>query len=57
MRFASPVAIAELVEQMALQGKRIAVEVNGEIIPASHHAQHKLGQGDQVEIVGAIGGG
>ena len=57
MQFASPVAVAELIEHMALHGKRIAVEVNGEIVPASHHDQHQLGQGDQVEIVGAIGGG
>jgi sulfur carrier protein len=57
VQFASPVAVAELVEEMALHGKRIAVEVNGEIVPASHHAEHQLQQGDQVEIVGAIGGG
>lgn len=49
--------IVELTNTMALQGKRFAVEVNGEIVPASQHVSHELTTGDKVEIVGAIGGG
>ncbi|HEY3645577.1 MAG TPA: sulfur carrier protein ThiS [Gammaproteobacteria bacterium] len=47
----------QLLEHMALTGKRLAVEVNGEIVPRSGHAAHELREGDKVEIVHAIGGG
>ncbi|GAA0698269.1 sulfur carrier protein ThiS [Marinobacterium maritimum] len=49
--------LAELIEQLELTGKRIAIELNLEIIPRSEHAATRLGAGDQVEIVHAIGGG
>ncbi len=49
--------VRDLVQKMSLQGKRIAIEVNGEIVPASQHDSHTLSAGDRVEIVGAIGGG
>ena len=47
----------QLLERMELAGKRVAVEVNGEIVPRSVHAAHELKDGDKVEIVHAIGGG
>jgi sulfur carrier protein len=50
-------SVVELISDMELTGKRIAVEVNGEIVPASMHDRHLLAAGDKVEIVGAIGGG
>ena len=46
-----------LLERMQLTGKRIAVEVNGEIAPRSLHGTRTLDSGDRVEIVQAIGGG
>ena len=49
--------IADLVTQLALTGRRLAVEVNREIIPKSQHGDFTLGEGDVVEIVHAIGGG
>lgn len=49
--------IAMLVDEMALAGKRYAVEVNEEIVPRSEHADYQLQAGDQVEVVVAIGGG
>ena len=39
------------------EGRRLAIEVNGEIIPRSAHADALLHDGDRVEIVQAIGGG
>jgi sulfur carrier protein len=48
---------AQLVEQLGLTNERIAMEVNLEIVPRSHYAQHNLSTGDRVEIVHAIGGG
>jgi sulfur carrier protein len=47
----------ELLERMELGGKRVAVEVNGEIVPRSAHAGHHLKDGDKVEIIHAVGGG
>jgi len=49
--------VAVLVETLGLSGKRLAVEVNGHVVPRSVHATHTLTDGDRVEIVHAIGGG
>lgn len=49
--------LAQLLEQLELTGKRLAVEVNLAIVPRSQHEQHVLKAGDKVEIVHAIGGG
>lgn len=54
---AKPLTLAELLEQLELTGKRLAVEVNLAIVPRSQHEQHVLKAGDKVEIVHAIGGG
>ncbi|GAB3344233.1 MULTISPECIES: sulfur carrier protein ThiS [Chromohalobacter] len=54
---ASQLTISELIDQLALTGRRIAVEVNEEIVPRSQHAETRLSPGDRVEIVHAIGGG
>jgi sulfur carrier protein len=48
---------AHLIELLALRGGRIAIEVNGTIVPRSRHAEHELQPGDRVEIVHAVGGG
>lgn len=50
-------SIADLITQLQLTGRRLAVEVNQEIIPKSEHPTFALQQGDKVEIVHAIGGG
>jgi sulfur carrier protein len=50
-------SVASLVERMALTGKRIAVELNGQIVPKSRYADTMLAEGDRIEIVGAVGGG
>jgi sulfur carrier protein len=40
-----------------LAERRVAVEVNGTIVPRSLHTTHALNEGDCVEIVHALGGG
>lgn len=50
-------SVLELLESRQLAGKRIAVERNGEIVPRSRHADTVLADGDEVEIVVAVGGG
>mgnify|MGYP000553131426 CR=1 FL=1 len=47
----------DLVEQLGLGDKRLAMEVNREIVPRTTYAEHRLHEGDEVEIVHAIGGG
>jgi len=49
--------LSDLVAQLELSGKRIAIELNLEIVPRSLHAKTLLKEGDRVEIVHAIGGG
>lgn len=49
--------VAQLLEHMGLQGKRIAVERNGEIVPRSEFDKPILANGDRLEIVVAVGGG
>ncbi|MBI1174879.1 MAG: sulfur carrier protein ThiS [Sideroxydans sp.] len=55
--FPQAVSVAELVQDMGLGGKRIALERNGEIVPRGQFAQQMLADGDKLEIVVAVGGG
>ena len=56
-RHARPLALSELLLTMALTGKKIAVERNGEIVPRGSHGATLLADGDRLEIVVAVGGG
>jgi thiamine biosynthesis protein ThiS len=49
--------IAELLEELALDPKRVAVEVNLELAPRDRHADTHLYDGDQLEVVTLVGGG
>jgi sulfur carrier protein len=55
--YPQPLALRELIERMALVGKKIAVEKNGEIVPKSAHGSTLVVDGDRLEIVVAVGGG
>jgi thiazole synthase len=50
-------SVADIVEKIGLKGKRIAVELNGEILPFDQYATKILIENDKLEIVQAIGGG
>lgn len=50
-------SVADLLQRLELTGRRVAVELNMEIVPRSQHATTLLAEGDQVEVVHAIGGG
>ena len=52
-----PLTVLELLKGEGLGERRVAVEVNGEIVPRGRHAEHGLQAGDRVEIVHALGGG
>jgi sulfur carrier protein len=49
--------VADLVRELSLEGKRIAVERNGAIVPRSRYADTPVAEDDTLEIVGAVGGG
>lgn len=49
--------VAQLLEQAGYAGRRVAVELNQEIVPRSQHASRTLADSDRLEIVHAIGGG
>ncbi len=49
--------IADLVTELGLAQRRIAVEANREIIPREQYATHHLSAGDHLEIVHFVGGG
>ena len=52
-----PTTVLQLLQLEGLAERRVAVEVNGEIVPRSRHGEHALADGDRVEIVHALGGG
>ncbi len=56
-QMAAPCSVLSLLESMALVGKRVAVERNGEIVPKGLHSATMLSDGDVLEIVVAVGGG
>lgn len=56
-RYDQPLAVSELLQKMALAGKKVAVERNGEIVPRGVHGTTLLADGDRLEIVAAVGGG
>ena len=55
--FPAPITFAQLLDELALAGRRLAVERNGEIVPRSRLADTPLADGDRVEVVVAVGGG
>lgn len=57
LEVADTTTIGTLLTAQGLAERRVAVEVNSEIVPRSRHADHALQPGDRVEIVHALGGG
>lgn len=56
-QFEPPMTLLALLREAGLTERRVAVEVNQEVIPRSRHADHVLSDGDRIEIIQAIGGG
>jgi thiamine biosynthesis protein ThiS len=54
---AAGLSIAELLRELGIDGRKVAVERNLEIVPKSTFALTRLGEGDRLEIVHFIGGG
>jgi sulfur carrier protein len=56
-RFGEALNLSQLLEQLGLAGRRVALERNGEIVPRGSFAGERLRDGDRLEIVVAVGGG
>jgi len=55
--FPAPLTFIQLVDELSLGGRRIAVERNGEIVPRSRFPEARVADGDRIEVVVAVGGG
>jgi sulfur carrier protein len=55
--FPDTLSASQLLQDLGLTGKRLALEVNREIVPRSSFDNHIIQPGDRIEIVHAIGGG
>jgi thiamine biosynthesis protein ThiS len=55
--FDRPLTVLGLVERLGLDMRKVAVELNREIVPRSTYGAVALQSGDVVEIVHFIGGG
>jgi thiazole synthase len=53
----APLTVAQLLKQLGYDPRRVAVEVNRDVVPALRHAEHPLSPGDRVEVVTLVGGG
>jgi thiazole synthase len=53
----NPSTVAELLERLGYQPRRVAVEVNCAVVPSAQQPHHTLAPGDAVEIVTLVGGG
>jgi sulfur carrier protein len=49
--------VRTLIEELGFGQKRVAVEINLEVVPRSRHAEHLLADGDVIEVVSFVGGG
>jgi thiazole synthase len=55
--FPDPLTVAGLLQRLGYDRRRVAVEINQEIVPAARHGEHALRAGDRVEVVTLVGGG
>jgi sulfur carrier protein len=56
-QMASPASLQDLIAAISLKGDRVAVELNGNIVPRVGWAEAALADGDRLEIVHFVGGG
>ncbi len=49
--------LAQLLSELGLEPRHVAVEVNLEVVPRREHDQHRLADGDRLEVVTLVGGG
>jgi sulfur carrier protein len=56
-RFAAQATLADVIRELKLGPRAVAVEVNRQLIPRQRHGEHRIRAGDELEIVSLAGGG
>lgn len=56
-QIAEGATVAQLLDQLELTSRYVAVEVNRQLVPRQEHARHCLADGDRLEVVTLVGGG
>ena len=54
---AAGISVAELVDELAAERRRVAVARNGEVVPRSEWHETQLADGDHIEVLAAVAGG
>ena len=54
---AAGATVADLLDTLDIEPRHVAVEVNLELVPRARHQDHRLAEGDRLEIVTLVGGG
>jgi sulfur carrier protein len=54
---AADTTIAQLIDELGIEARHVAVEVNLELVPRAQHGEHRLQNGDRLEVVTLVGGG
>ena len=52
-----PATVAGLLSELGIEGRKVAIERNLEIVPRSRFAATVLAPGDRIEVVSFVGGG
>ena len=56
-KIARGTTVAQLIAELGLGERRVAVERNREVVPRDRHATCRLEAGDRLELVSFVGGG
>ncbi len=54
---ATGASVAQLLDELQLDPRTLAVELNTQLVPRADHADQTLAEGDQLEVVTLVGGG
>jgi thiamine biosynthesis protein ThiS len=54
---APDITVRELLAELGLGDQLVAVERNAAIVPRAEHGEHRLADGDEIEVVHFVGGG
>lgn len=54
---ANNLLITEFLSENGYSPERVAVMINGEILPKAEYAKTRISDNDEIEVVGFVGGG
>ncbi len=57
MPFETTLMLSELLDQQGYQTQKIAIAINGEFVPRSQYSDTAVNDGDEIDVIQAVGGG